>query len=293
MSLRKGMVINNMLKNLIKGMMIGIANIIPGVSGGTLAVSMGIYNKLIHCITHIISEFKESIKFLLPIFAGAGIALIALTFVIQALFDYYPIPTNLLFIGLIIGGLPPVIDKVKGHSVTIGQIVAGILFFTLVVGMALLGSDGSKEVSLDVNILTIIKLLFVGIIAAATMIVPGVSGSMVLLILGYYQPIIRQITLFCTALVSFDMQGLIDGFLILFPFGLGVIIGILGIAKIIEIIFVKYPMHAYYAIIGLIAASPIAILVCSDFSGFSIGMLIAGIVALIVGFGIAVNLGEK
>ncbi len=293
MSLGKGMVINNMLKNLIKGMMIGIANIIPGVSGGTLAVSMGIYDKLIHCITHIISEFKESIKFLLPIFAGAGIALIALTFVIQALFDYYPIPTNLLFIGLIIGGLPPVIDKVKGHSVTIGQIVAGILFFTLVVGMAMLGSDGSKEVSLDVNILTIIKLLFVGIIAAATMIVPGVSGSMVLLILGYYQPIIRQITLFCTALVSFDMQGLIDGFLILFPFGLGVIIGILGIAKIIEIIFVKYPMHAYYAIIGLIAASPIAILVCSDFSGFSIGMLIAGIVALIVGFGIAVNLGEK
>ena len=287
------MVINNMLKNLIKGMMIGIANIIPGVSGGTLAVSMGIYDKLIHCITHIISEFKESIKFLLPIFAGAGIALIALTFVIQALFDYYPIPTNLLFIGLIIGGLPPVIDKVKGHSVTIGQIVAGILFFTLVVGMAMLGSDGSKEVSLDMNILTIIKLLFVGIIAAATMIIPGVSGSMVLLILGYYQPIIRQITLFCTALVSFDMQGLIDGFLILFPFGLGVIIGILGIAKIIEIIFVKYPMHAYYAIIGLIAASPIAILVCSDFSGFSIGMLIAGIVALIVGFGIAVNLGEK
>ena len=287
------MVINNMLKNLIKGMMIGIANIIPGVSGGTLAVSMGIYDKLIHCITHIISEFKESIKFLLPIFAGAGIALIALTFVIQALFDYYPIPTNLLFIGLIIGGLPPVIDKVKGHSVTIGQIVAGILFFTLVVGMAMLGSDGSKEVSLDMNILTIIKLLFVGIIAAATMIIPGVSGSMVLLILGYYQPIIRQITLFCTALVSFDMQGLIDGFLILFPFGLGVIIGILGIAKIIEIIFAKYPMHAYYAIIGLIAASPIAILVCSDFSGFSIGMLIAGIVALIVGFGIAVNLGEK
>ena len=287
------MVINNMLKNLIKGMMIGIANIIPGVSGGTLAVSMGIYDKLIHCITHIISEFKESIKFLLPIFAGAGIALIALTFVIQALFDYYPIPTNLLFIGLIIGGLPPVIDKVKGHSVTIGQIVAGILFFTLVVGMAMLGSDGSKEVSLDVNILTIIKLLFVGIIAAATMIIPGVSGSMVLLILGYYQPIIRQITLFCTALVSFDMQGLIDGFLILFPFGIGVIIGILGIAKIIEIIFAKYPMHAYYAIIGLIAASPIAILVCSDFSGFSIGMLIAGIVALIVGFGIAVNLGEK
>lgn len=274
-------------------MMIGIANIIPGVSGGTLAVSMGIYDKLIHCITHIISEFKESMKFLLPIFGGAAISLVALTFVIEALFDYYPIPTNLLFIGLIVGGLPPILGKVKGHRPTIGQLLAGILFFALVVGMACMGSDGSKEVALEVNIITIIKLLLVGIIAAATMIIPGVSGSMVLLILGYYQPIIRQITAFCTALVALDMQGIIQGFAILFPFGIGVIIGILGIAKIIEIIFAKFPMHAYYAIIGLIAASPIAILVCSDFSGFSIGMLIAGIIAFFVGFGVAMKLGEK
>ena len=111
----------NMFKNIIKGMMIGIANIMPGVSGGTL----GIYDKLIHCITHILSEFKESMKFLLPIFAGAGIALVALTFVIEALFQYYPIPTNLLFIGLIVGGLPPVVTKVKSHKLSFGHILAG------------------------------------------------------------------------------------------------------------------------------------------------------------------------
>ena len=116
----------NMFKNIIKGMMIGIANIMPGVSGGTLAVSMGIYDKLIHCITHILSEFKESMKFLLPIFAGAGIALVALTFVIEALFQYYPIPTNLLFIGLIVGGLPPVVKKVKSHKLSFGHILAAL-----------------------------------------------------------------------------------------------------------------------------------------------------------------------
>ena len=100
----------------------------PGGSGGTLAVSMGIYDKLIHCITHILSEFKESMKFLLPIFAGAGIALISLTFAIEALFRYYPIPTNLLFIGLIVGGLPPVITKVRSYNkLTFGQIVAGVM----------------------------------------------------------------------------------------------------------------------------------------------------------------------
>jgi len=283
----------NMFKNIIKGMMIGIANIMPGVSGGTLAVSMGIYDKLIHCITHILSEFKESMKFLLPIFAGTGIALVALTFVIEALFQYYPIPTNLLFIGLIVGGLPPVVTKVKSHKLSFGHILAGLLFFALVVGMAMMGDNGNRQVTLNLGIVPMIKLVLVGIIAAATMIIPGVSGSMVLLILGYYQPIIQQITAFCTAVITLDMAGILHGIAILLPFGIGVLIGILGIAKIIEIIFEKYPVYAYCAIIGLIAASPIAILVCSNFAGFSVSVLLISIVTFAAGFGIAIKIGDK
>lgn len=283
----------NMFKNIIKGMMIGIANIMPGVSGGTLAVSMGIYDKLIHCITHILSEFKESMKFLLPIFAGAGIALVAITFVIEALFQYYPIPTNLLFIGLIVGGLPPVVTKVKSHKLSFGHILAGLLFFALVVGMAMMGDNGNRQVTLNLGIVPMIKLVLVGIIAAATMIIPGVSGSMVLLILGYYEPIIQQITAFCTAVITLDMAGILHGIAILLPFGIGVLIGILGIAKIIEIIFEKYPVYAYCAIIGLIAASPIAILVCSNFAGFSVSVLLISIVTFAAGFGIAIKIGDK
>ena len=283
----------NMFKNIIKGMMIGIANIMPGGSGGTLAVSMGIYDKLIHCITHILSEFKESMKFLLPIFAGAGIALVALTFVIEALFQYYPIPTNLLFIGLIVGGLPPVVTKVKSHKLSFGHILAGLLFFALVVGMAMMGDNGNRQVTLNLGIVPMIKLVLVGIIAAATMIIPGVSGSMVLLILGYYEPIIQQITAFCTAVITLDMAGILHGIAILLPFGIGVLIGILGIAKIIEIIFEKYPVYAYCAIIGLIAASPIAILVCSNFAGFSVSVLLISIVTFAAGFGIAIKIGDK
>lgn len=283
----------NMFKNIIKGMMIGIANIMPGVSGRTLAVSMGIYDKLIHCITHILSEFKESMKFLLPIFAGAGIALVALTFVIEALFQYYPIPTNLLFIGLIVGGLPPVVTKVKSHKLSFGHILAGLLFFALVVGMAMMGDNGNRQVTLNLGIVPMIKLVLVGIIAAATMIIPGVSGSMGLLILGYYEPIIQQITAFCTAVITLDMAGILHGIAILLPFGIGVLIGILGIAKIIEIIFEKYPVYAYCAIIGLIEASPIAILVCSNFAGFSVSVLLISIVTFAAGFGIAIKIGDK
>ena len=80
----------DMVKNILKGMVIGIANIIPGVSGGTMMVSMGIYDKLIHCITHLFSEFKKSVLFLLPIAVGMGIAIIASSFGLEYLFEKYP-----------------------------------------------------------------------------------------------------------------------------------------------------------------------------------------------------------
>ena len=79
-----------MIKNLLKGMVIGIANIIPGVSGGTMAVSMGIYDKLIHCLTHLFSEFKENLKFVVPIGIGVVIALAGLPFVITPAFEHFP-----------------------------------------------------------------------------------------------------------------------------------------------------------------------------------------------------------
>ena len=83
-----------MFKNFLKGMVMGLANIIPGVSGGTLAVSMGIYDKLIHCLTHLFREFKESIRFVLPIILGMIVALAGLSFVITPAFEHFPLQTN-------------------------------------------------------------------------------------------------------------------------------------------------------------------------------------------------------
>ena len=97
-----------MIKSVLKGMVIGIANIVPGVSGGTMMVSMGIYDKLIHCITHLFSEFKKSVLFLLPIAVGMVAAIAASSFGLTYLFEHFPIQTNLLFVGLILGGLPAI-----------------------------------------------------------------------------------------------------------------------------------------------------------------------------------------
>ncbi len=281
-----------MIKNVLKGMVIGIANIIPGVSGGTMMVAMGIYDKLIHCITHLFSEFKKNVMFLLPIVIGMGIAIIASSFTIEKMFESFPFQTSLLFVGLVVGGLPAMWKNVKGKTIRPGHIISFVVFFAVVVGMALLGETEGNAADMSFNLLNVIKLLGVGIVAAATMVIPGVSGSMMLLLMGYYNPILSAINDFLRALIAFDMDGIIAGIGVLAPFGIGVVVGIFAIAKLIEIIFAKFPLYAYWAIIGLIVASPIAILAMGTFPSITIVSILTGIVALAVGFVVALKLGE-
>lgn len=280
------------MKSILKGVVIGVANIIPGVSGGTMAVSMGIYDKLIHCITHIFKEFKKSVLFLLPIAVGILLALAGLSFVIEAAFAHFPAQTNLLFIGLIVGGLPAIIKKVKGNPIRIPHILAALLFFALVVGMAALGEGEGKSADMTFSALNVVKLFAVGVIASATMVIPGVSGSMVLMLLGYYQPIITTISDFIRAMVAFDGGELLRCCGILIPAGIGIVVGIAVIAKLIEIIFEKFPLLAYWAIIGLIVASPFAIVLLSDFGKIGVVTVITGAVAFVLGFFAARLLGE-
>ena len=280
------------IKSILKGMVIGVANIIPGVSGGTMAVSMGIYDKLIHCVTHILKEFKKSIKFLIPIGIGMVLALIGLSFVIEAAFEHFPAQTNLLFIGLIVGGLPAITKKVKGNTIRIGYIIAAVLFFAVVVGLAAVGEGNGADADMSFNFINILKFFGVGVIASATMVIPGVSGSMMLMLMGYYQPIIETISTFVKALVAFDVPALLQCCGILIPMGLGIVIGIVVIAKIIEIIFDKFPMYAYWAIIGLIVASPFAILLLSEFGTITVVTVITSIVTFALGFFVAMKLGE-
>lgn len=281
-----------MIKNILKGMVIGIANIIPGVSGGTMMVAMGIYDKLIHCITHLFSEFKKNVLFLAPIAAGMLIAVVASSFTIEKMFESFPFQTSLLFIGLVVGGLPAMWKNVKGKEIKVGHIITCVLFLALVVGMALLGEKEGNAANLALNLGNVIKLFAVGVIAAATMVIPGVSGSMVLLLIGYYNPILSAINGFIRAAVSLDIPAIMTGIGILAPFGIGVVVGVFAIAKLIEIIFAKFPLYAYWGIIGLIVASPFAILAMGSFPAITVISIVTGAVALAVGFVIALKLGE-
>ena len=265
-----------MLKTILQGVVVGVANIIPGVSGGTMMVAMGLYDKLIHAITHIKSEFGKSMKLILPILIGAALAIVILSRVFEFLLDTYPIPTNFAFCGLIAGSLPFIFEKVKGHRPTVSRMIPLLVFFAIVILMAVMGETGGKAADVSFTLINEIKLLLVGIVAAATMVIPGVSGSMMLMLLGYYDTILRTINHFMDALFAFDVPELLVQCGILIPFGIGVLLGIFLIAKIIEFIFARAEIHAYYAIIGLIVASPVAILIKIDWSTFSVFTIAAG-----------------
>lgn len=255
-------------------------------------VSMGIYDKLIHCITHLFSEFKKSVLFILPIAIGMVVAIAGSSFGLVWLFDHFPIQTNLLFVGLILGGLPAIYGKVKGKTIKIGHILAGLLFFAFVVAMAALGESEGNAADLSVNVINVLKLVGVGVIASATMVIPGVSGSMVLMLMGFYYPVINAIKDLISALTAVNVPEILAGCGILVPFGIGIVVGIFGIAKLMEIIFEKFPLYAYWAIIGLIVASPIAILMMGSFPAITVVSAVTGMIALVVGFFIARKLGD-
>ena len=282
-----------MIKMIIQGMAVGIANIIPGVSGGTMMVAMGLYDKLIHAITHLKSEFKKSLGLVIPIFVGVGLAIVLLSRLFEYLLTSHPIPTNFAFCGLIAGSLPFILKKVEGKKVTIGKIIPLLIFFGIVILMAATGEVSNADADVTFTVVNVLKLFGVGIIAAATMVIPGVSGSMMLMVRGYYDVILATINDCIDAVLAFDVPAVWQAALVLAPFGIGVVVGIFVIAKIIEFIFAKAETHAYYAIIGLIVASPIAILMQIDWTGVSFATMAISAGTFIAGWYAASKLGGE
>ena len=274
---------NNVLL-VIKGFFVGIANIIPGVSGGTLAITLGIYEELIEAISHFFRKIKSNIKFLIPIGIGAFTAIVIGSRIIEISLEKYTLPTLLFFTGLILGGMPMLFGKIK-KNIKPSYALIFLATFALVIGVMFL-KTGNDVVLVDLNAWGYFKLFLVGVIAAATMIIPGISGSFMLMVMGYYEPIINAINEF----TSFN--NLWNNFWILMPFGIGVLLGVIIIAKIIEFLFQKFEVPTYFGIIGFVLASLIGIFTSAGNLVFTPTFIIVGIILMVLGFVIAYKLGD-
>lgn len=262
--------------DLLKGMVIGVSNIIPGVSGGTMAVVMGIYDKIIYSVNNFFKDIKRNILFLGILAIGAAIGILLFTNVIDYLIKNYNEQTNFFFIGLIIGTVPLLYKRATKTRIKGGNLTGLILGFSIVAALGILEKVNPEAAFLSAIFKpNAIGFFVAGFIAAATMILPGISGSFVLLLIGLYEPIIESVKSF--HLINIGLVGT------------GVLVGFLLMTRLIERIFNKYPQTAYCIILGLVIGSVFVI-----YPGFTFGIMgIVSILTLILGFLVAYFIGKN
>lgn len=237
-------------KYFLCGIVFGIANVIPGVSGGTMLVIFGVFDRLTEAISGIKKIFSN-FAFLVTFALGAGGGILLSAKVIGSMFETYAIQTNMFFIGLILGGIPLIVSLGTSEKKAKPLCLVPFVFsMALVVGLTVLEKLNiftmTAENVTGFDVIFSLKMLVCAAIAAVTMIIPGISGSFMMMMLGVYKTIIGALN---------DWN-----FYVIIPFAIGAIIGIIFGAKLISILLKKNKLMVYSAIMGMVVGSVYAIL---------------------------------
>ena len=290
-------------RDFINGLVFGATHIIPGISGGTIAVVMGFYFELIDLINHFFRDLRKSLKFAIPLLIGFATGLIILSSIILSLLTKYSFPTFLFFIGLIAGIVPHVYMRVVecGQRLKRSNIMLSIIPFVALSCISLLKADNDEifsavDIYEKINLTYMIYIFTAGVISAAAMIVPGFSGSFVLLLMGIYNIAIYSISSIGHLAADFSNYSLMLNIcMVLVPLGLGILAGIIFMAKLLKKLLIKYQRLVYSVILGLLLGSIFALFIEPMVyrSGFSTLMVIAGIITFILGTLASYFMGKK
>lgn len=232
------------IKTILSGFVMALANVIPGVSGGTMAVIMGIYDKVIGLFAVDLKAIKRDWKFYIWLLLGMGVGMIVFARLITALLESYPMPTCFFFIGLIFGSLPLLWKQTvpKGRKL---PTVTGFLLIAAAIAvmylLTLIGDNDGMAAATQFEIGLAVKLFFGAIIAAAAMVVPGVSGSSLLVAFGMF-------TTFYGAVGDLNIP-------LLIPIGMGVVMGLILGARLMRLVMKRWPVPTYCVIVGLVIGS--------------------------------------
>lgn len=261
----------------IKGFILGVANVIPGVSGGTLAVSLGLYERVLECVTTLFKKFKENLTFIMPIALGIGVAILSTSKLVTYALTNFKAQTIFLFVGLIFGGISLIMKKVKGQKSFFNICVLCIVFI-FVLGLNFVKTDTFSISFTNMNIIDYVLLALVGFIASSAMVIPGISGSFVLMVFGYYEKIMATIS----HLTTFKNIG--QDLIIITVFGIGVLLGILFMAKLITKLIEKNEVRTYFAIMGFVLSSIVVLLIEIGNFKFNLTNIATSILAFLWGY---------
>ena len=293
---RKGFAANVIL--FLKGIVIGVANVIPGVSGGTIAVITGVFDRMIEAINTLFKQFKKNLKFLIPIGLGAVVGVLGLSKVMNFCLGNYYIPTNFFFVGLVVGSIPLIVKKTKEagrvkfyHAVPFLIAMAAVVVLAIVNTYVLEGDVVGTTLP-PMSVGNAFFYFFGGMLGAAAMVVPGISGSLVMVLIGLYDNVMAAIS----GLMEFgDTDLMIRSIVSIIPMGLGIVFGVLTIAKLTELLMRKFKTATYVGITGLLIGSMAALLISMELPTLSIGVgsVVVSIVTCVAGFFTAFFLGRE
>ncbi|HDK3369792.1 TPA: DUF368 domain-containing protein [Staphylococcus aureus] len=270
--------------NILKGFAMGTSDLVPGVSGGTIALLLGIYNQFIASISGIFSRrFWPSFTFLIPIIIGMLLAMGSLSNLFNYLLSQHHIPTMFFFGGLIIG-IVPYLLKISNYKTSFTtkhymMVIAGIAILIVITLM----NNGDKHAGETLTLSTglIIKYFIAGMCASSAMLLPGISGSFMLLVFGVYGTVMIAIS----EVVKLNFTGLP----ILLAVGFGVLAGFIISSKIIQYFLTHHKLMTFALIIGFVVGSLFAV-----FPGLptNIVMWFVSLVVFIIGFIVSLTLGR-
>lgn len=264
------------LVNFLKGIAIMVSTMVPGVSGGTMAIVLGIYDDLIHAVGSFFENWKKHSILLIELGLGAGVGILLFGRGVEYALNNFPVEMGFLFMGVICGGIPVLFKKAKSSSsrLNLYDFLFLLVGFVIVMLMANPPEETTSMASAG-GITSFIFLFIAGIIAAVALILPGISGSFMLLVLGLYNVTINAIN---TMNIPFLM-----------PLGLGVLVGTLATTKGIEKLLQKFPKQTYMMILGFVAGSIIPV-----FPGLPTGLqFLTCIPVFLLGFLLLLWLSKK
>lgn len=265
------------IKLFIQGFIIGIGKIIPGVSGAMFAMMFGVYEKALDIICNLKTKLFKNFKFMMILGSGILLAIIFGSNIIKSALDKYYLQTMFLFIGMMTSGIKPLFENVKGEKLTLKNLIcAGAICIALIVLDCV--DLGSTEATFEKTPSAAIMLFISGFVDAMGTIVPGVCGTALLMILGYYNTVIHSLS------DIFNFSNLANNLFVLIPFSIGLIIGALLVSKLVNYLFKNYRIQTYYTIIGFAISSTIILFINAITSSFTLPQLLISCILFIIGF---------
>lgn len=240
------------VRALLAGVMMGLANLVPGISGGTMLVACGVYRRFIDAVSDVTRlRFSRSAVLLLGVIVlGAALSVGGLAKVIHWSLVEHRWVMYSLFIGLTLGGAP-ILWKLA-HPVRRDVVLGAVGGAAVMAGLVVLQEAGTGQAALSGPV----GLFVGGAAAAGAMILPGVSGAFLLLLLGQYEPIIAAIKDTISALTGGDVSGVLAQMSVVIPVGLGVLAGIAGVANLLKWVMHRYERPTLGVLLGLLIAAP-------------------------------------